>query len=129
MRELIYLVVENFYKKVIDDVLIGYHFEKFRDPEVLEHHLERLTAFWEMQLTGTTEAKLDKPFHLLFTHLQLKIHKGELGRWIMLFHQTLDSLEQEAGHPNIKIMNDLWKERIKLFEERFSSHPQMFNRN
>lgn len=129
MRELIYSVVENFYKKVIDDVLIGYHFEKFRDPEVLHHHLERLTAFWEMQLTGTTEAKLDRPFHLLFTHLPLKIHKGELGRWIMLFHQTLDSLEQEVNQPNIKAMNDLWKERIKLFEERFKMHPQMFNHN
>lgn len=126
MRDLIYHVVEEFYKKVIDDVLIGYHFEKFRDPEVLHHHLERLTTFWEMQLTGTTEATVDRPFHLLFTHLQLNIHKGELGRWIMLFHQTLDHLENETGHPSIKQMNDLWKERIGLFKARFESHPQMF---
>ncbi len=129
MRELIYFVVEEFYKKVIDDVMIGYHFAKFRDPEVLAHHLERLTTFWEMQLTGTTEAKLDRPFHLLFTHLQLHIHRGELGRWILLFHQTLDHLEKETNHPNIKQMNDLWKERIALFEERFKAHPQMFNKN
>lgn len=129
MRELIYQIVDDFYKKVIGDVLIGYHFEKFRDPEVLHHHLERLTAFWEMQLTGSTEAVLDKPFHLLFTHLQLRIHPGELGRWIMLFHQTLDSLEAQTDHPNIKLMNELWKQRIALFEERFKSHPQMFNQN
>lgn len=129
MRELIYFVVEEFYKKVIDDVMIGYHFAKFRDPEVLAHHLDRLTTFWEMQLTGSSEGKLDRPFHLLFTHLQLNIHRGELGRWIMLFHQTLDHLEKETGHPNIKMMNDLWKERIALFEERFKAHPQMFNKN
>jgi hypothetical protein len=88
--------------------------------------LERLTAFWEIQLTGTTEIPLDKPFHLLFTHLQLKIHPGELGRWIVLFHETLDSLEVKLDHPNIKIMNDLWKKRIAVFEERFKSHPQIF---
>ena len=129
MNELIYHVIETFYKKVMDDVLIGYHFEKFRDPEVLHHHLVRLAGFWEVQLSGTTETKFEKPFHLLFTHLQLKIHKGELGRWIMLFHQTLDSLEQETGHPDIKKMNEMWKERIVFFEERFKMHPQMFNHN
>ena len=79
-----------------------------------------------MQLTGTTSVPLEGPFHLLFTHLQLKIKRGELGRWIMLFHQTLDSLESEVDHPNIKTMNELWKQRIGLFEERFKSHPQMF---
>ena len=129
MRELIYRAVEDFYKLVIGDVLIGYHFEKFRDPEVLEHHLERLTTFWEMQLTGETTATIDKPFHLIFTHLQLRIHPGELGRWIMLFHQTLDKFQRDLDHPNIKLMNDLWKDRIALFEERFRSHPQMFRKD
>lgn len=126
MRELIYEVVSAFYIKVIDDVLIGYHFEKFRDPEVLEHHLQRLTSFWEVQLTGTTSVPFDKPIHLLFTHLQLNIKRGELGRWVMLFHQTLDSLSSEVDHENIKLMCDEWKERIAFFEERFKSHPQMF---
>jgi truncated hemoglobin YjbI len=129
VRELIYAVVENFYEKVIDDVLIGYHFAKFRDKEVLAHHLERLTTFWEMQLTGTATATIDRPFHLLFTHLQLNLKRGELGRWIVLFHQTLDSLEAEVDHPNVKEMCELWKKRIALFEERFKAHPQMFSAN
>ncbi len=129
MRELIYRVVEDFYKVVIGDVLIGYHFEKFRDPDVLHHHLERLTTFWEMQLTGETASSIDRPFHLLFTHLQLHIHPGELGRWIMLFHRTLDQLEKDLDHPNIKQMNDLWKNKIAFFEERFKSHPQMFRKD
>ena len=126
MRELIFSVVEVFYQKATSDVLIGYHFDKFSDPEVLSHHLERITSFWEMQLTGETSIPLDAPFHLLFTHLQLKIKPGELGRWIMLFHQTLDSLEAEVDHPNVKMMNEMWKKRIALFEERFRAHPQMF---
>ncbi len=126
MRELIYTVVESFYERATKDILIGYHFDKFSSPEVLAAHLERITSFWEMQLTGSTSKPLEAPFHLLFTHLQLKIKRGELGRWIVLFHQTLDDLEANVEHPNIKVMNDLWKKRIALFEERFKAHPQMF---
>ena len=133
MHELMYIVVEAFYKKAIYDVLIGYHFEKFRDPEVLEHHLQRLATFWEMQLTGKASKKLDKPFHLIFTHLPLGLKRGELGRWIMLFHQTLDELQIETEkNENAKEAQDMqlfileWKKRIEFFEARFKSHPDMF---
>jgi hypothetical protein len=119
--------MEAFYKLAINDVLIGYHFTKFSDPQVLEIHLLRLTSFWEMQLTGTMTEAVDAPFHLLFTHLQLKIKRGELGRWIVLFHRTLDVLENKVDHPQIKELTDHWKERISFFETRFLSHPQMFN--
>lgn len=134
MRELIYIVVESFYHKVLDDILLAYHFEKFRDPDYLKAHLERITTFWEMQLTG----KITKPlegggFHLLFTHLQLGIKRGELGRWIVLFHKTLDELEEhfkinntEEEFGEIKLITSEWKKKIAFFEERFKSHPQMF---
>ena len=121
MRELIYKIVESFYEKATKDILIGYHFDKFSGPKELNAHLERITSFWEMQLTGSTSVPLTGPFHLLFTHLQLKIKRGELGRWIILFHQTLDSYELDAE------LVEYWKQRIALFEERFKSHPQMFN--
>ncbi|MBP9681254.1 MAG: hypothetical protein KBD76_07605 [Bacteriovorax sp.] len=129
MRDLIFSIIESFYQKAINDIIIGYHFQKFNDPEVLAHHLERLSSFWEMQLTGTTSKTFDKPFHLLFTHLQLNIKKGELGRWIILFHQTLEEYESSINHPNMTLMSELWKKRIALFEERFIAHPQMFRQN
>ncbi len=139
MRDLIFIVVENFYKKAINDVLIGYHFAKFQRPEVLQHHLERITTFWEMQLTGQTSKPLEgDSFRLLFTHLQLNLKRGELGRWIVLFHQTLDEMvhlfEQEISNPESQELKQIimisteWKKRIALFEERFLSHPMMFNR-
>lgn len=135
MRELIYIVIETFYQKAVYDVLIGYHFEKFRDPEVLKHHLERITTFWEMQLTGEVTKPLEGPqFRLLLTHLQLMIKRGELGRWIVLFHQTLDDLEEQFRRDasaeeleQIKLIVVEWKKRIAFFEERFKSHPQMFH--
>lgn len=123
MRERIFRVVELFYQSATSDVLIGYHFEKFNDESVLGPHLERITSFWEMQLTGTTSRPFDKSFHLLFTHLQLNIRQGELGRWIQLFHKTIDSQNLDPE------MSQLWKEKIAFFEMRFKSHPQMFNRN
>lgn len=129
MRELIYSVVDTFYEKAMKDVMIGYHFYKFGQPEVLEPHLQKITSFWEMQLTGTTSVPITTPFHLLFTHLQLKIKRGELGRWIKLFHETLDLLEEQtaAEYPQVKELTALWKERIAFFEQRFTDHPQMFN--
>ena len=121
MRDLINAVVTSFYEKATKDILIGYHFDKFSAPTELASHLERITSFWEMQLTGTTSVPLTGPFHLLFTHLQLKIKRGELGRWVILFHQTLDSLDLPSE------LIELWKQRIEIFEVRFKSHPQMFN--
>jgi truncated hemoglobin YjbI len=121
MRDLIYAVVESFYEKATKDILIGYHFDKFSEPSELAPHLERITSFWEMQLTGSTSVALVGPFHLLFTHLQLKIKRGELGRWIILFHQTLDSFELDNE------LKEMWKQRIALFEVRFKLHPQMFS--
>lgn len=126
MRDLIFAVIEEFYNKATNDVLIGYHFSKFRDPNTLNSHLERITSFWELQLTGTTSIPLDEGFKLLYTHFNLNLKRGELGRWIVLFHKTLDEMEANIEHPNIKILTKLWKERIALFEQKFLSAPNMF---
>lgn len=135
MRDLIYVICESFYKKVVYDVLIGYHFEKFRDPQTLEHHLERITTFWEMQFTGGISKPLEGPgFRLLFTHLQLGLKKGEVGRWIVLFHQTLDEALKEfqkngtdVEAAEFEVISDEWKKKIEFFKMRFESHPQMFS--
>lgn len=136
MRDLIYIICESFYKKAVFDVLIGYHFEKFRNKEVLDHHLERITSFWELQFTGAISKELEGPgFRLLFTHLTLNLKKGELGRWIVLFHQTLDEVEKDfidngtdLQAQEIKIIVKEWKKRIEFFRQRFESHPMMFNK-
>ncbi|MBC7713884.1 MAG: hypothetical protein H7177_11125 [Rhizobacter sp.] len=133
MRDLIYIVIETFYKKATTDILLGYHFAHFNDPNVLGPHLERITGFWEMQLTGKVSKPIEgKQFQLLFTHLQLGIKRGELGRWIVLFHQTLEELENEfqtqapEDLPEIKKITEEWKKRIDFFKVRFETHPAMF---
>lgn len=126
MRELLFQILSTFYNKATTDVMIGYHFTKFQDPEILNHHLIRITSFWELQLTGETTVPLEKGFQLLFTHLQLNLKKGELGRWVVLFHQTLDEYELKIDQSEMKVLSRNWKERIGLFEQRFRSHPNMF---
>lgn len=134
MRELIFIVVDSFYQKAINDILLGYHFARFQDPIYLASHLERITNFWEMQLTGKLTKPLQgKQFQLLFTHLELGIKPGELGRWIVLFYKTLDELEEQFKAQarteelqEIQLITAEWKKRIHFFEERFKSHPMMF---
>src|SRR5688572_25981599 len=51
-REDIREVVTDFYKKAVDDELIGYIFTDVAEID-LEHHLPIITDFWEMLLLGT----------------------------------------------------------------------------
>ncbi len=126
MRELIPQIVTHFYQLAMNDILIGYHFDKFKNDEVFKHHLIRLTAFWEMQLFGRTDIVLDHGFRLLFTHYQLPLKRGELGRWIILFHQTLDTFELNLKDEEFSKFSLLWKNRISLFEQKFLMAPNLF---
>jgi len=126
MKEIIPAVVTRFYQLAMNDILIGYHFYKFKDEEVFKQHLIRLTAFWEMQIFGKTDIVLDHGFRLLMTHYQLPLKKGELGRWVILFHQTLDEFELKLNDENITALSNVWKQRIALFEQKFLTAPNLF---
>lgn len=129
MRPFIHKIVKEFYQKVIPDILIGYHFQKFEDPEILAHHLERLATFWEMQLLQKISVPLEKPFSLLHTHFQLNLkNPGELGRWITLFNQTLDEFETKTTHPNEQEMIYIWRQKLDFFKNKFLSVPGLFQK-
>lgn len=128
MRPFIHKIVESFYSKVIPDILIGYHFRKFENPEVLAHHLIRLTGFWEMQLMQTLSVPLEKPFTLIYTHAELGLkNPGELGRWVMLFNETLTEYEQKTTNPQERALIEIWRIKIEFFKNKFLSVPGLFN--
>lgn len=112
--EFIQKVVESFYQKAKDDFLIGYHFRNIDD---FESHIPRICAFWEIQLLSFSSRNLDRPFDILNAHIPLKIKKGELGRWLLLFNQTLNELEVFSTHHEII---KLWREKLLFFERVFS---------
>lgn len=114
-NEFIFQVVHGFYEKAKIDVLIGYHFRFIED---FDEHIPRIATFWEMQLLGKASRPLKEPFDVMNLHFKMGIHRGELGRWLLLFRQTL-KLETER-HPEFQEMSADWEERLTTFEGIFS---------
>ena len=106
-------VVTDFYSKATIDFLIGYQSRKIDD---FDSHLPRIASFWELQLNGNISNREHLPFKLIEVHFPLKIKKGELGRWTILFKQTLDR-SIERGLIN-KEQSVLWMEKVKFFEDK-----------
>jgi truncated hemoglobin YjbI len=112
-KDWILKVVNEFYAKAKNDILIGYHFRIISD---FESHIPRIAAFWELQLLGSTQRTLNSPFDLMKVHTPLHLKRGELGRWVLLFKKTLD--EQEA--PEFMELKTKWLEKLDFFAGIFS---------
>ncbi len=108
--DLIHQVVDAFYEKAKTDILIGFQFNHIQD---FDHHINHVSLFWEQQLLGSLSAIPEYPFNVPDAHLKLKINIGQLNRWIVLFHQTLDEI---ITNPK---MNELWKNKIEFFKDIF----------
>jgi truncated hemoglobin YjbI len=116
-NEWIFEVVNSFYDKAKNDILIGYHFRNIPD---FNTHIPRISAFWELQLLGKTSRPFEGgAFDVMNVHMPLKIKRGELGRWLLLFRKTLD----EKNLPDFSSLKDLWDERLKTFERIFLNSP------
>ncbi len=108
-------VVQSFYDKAKDDILIGYHFRVVHD---FETHIPRITSFWEMQLLGKSSQQVEAPFDVVKIHSVMGIKRGELGRWLVLFRKTLD--DQVSLHPEMNDLKKSWEEKLVLFEGIFT---------
>ncbi len=117
--EFIALVVQSFYAKASEDILIGYHFRRIPD---FEKHLPRIYAFWEIQLLGQTSIPLTDPLDVVNAHVPLKIHTGEVGRWVKLFVETLD---QAARVEKTELITS-WKAKVAHFQKVFLQSPRLF---
>ncbi len=113
-QEWISLVVSSFYDKARNDILIGYHFRNIPD---FDEHIPRIVAFWELQLLGKTQTIVSRPFDIINVHIPLKIKRGELGRWLVLFRQTLK--EKLTEYPLMKDLEGEWEKKLVFFESIF----------
>jgi truncated hemoglobin YjbI len=102
-------VVEKFYDQAKADFMIGYHFRVIDD---FDTHIPRIIHFWEIQLLGEKQGSSEKPFDLINIHKPLGIKKGELGRWVALFKETLDKYSHDHE------LNQQWLEKVELFQAR-----------
>lgn len=116
-------IVTAFYKKAVTDFLIGYQFRKIAtlegaDPlappiEAFSEHLPRISTFWKMQLLNTKKPDNVPHFDLINIHEKLSMRKGELGRWLMLFKETLHE------HDDCEL-KESWLSKLIKFEEIFN---------
>lgn len=119
MEEIIEEIVDTFYEKAVKDILIGYHFRKIQKGDNLvpslsdfAHHLPRIKIFWKSQLIK--DFKSSEKFNLKESHKPLKIRKGELDRFILLFNKTLDVFESK----DINLIKD-WRSKLQFFKSQF----------
>lgn len=111
--DLILEVVKSFYEKATTDILIGYHFRFIED---FDTHFPRIADFWQLQLTGKMDHPESKPFDIISKHVPLKVKRGEIDRWAILFSQTLD--EFIASQMISKEIKEEWMNKVKIFQIR-----------
>jgi hemoglobin len=102
------LLVESFYRKVIDDDVIG---EIFRDVLVFkwDTHIPIMISFWESVLLGTATYK----GNTMRAHIDLdkkhRLQPEHFERWKKLFFETLDE------HFNGTVASEA-KKKVELME-------------
>ncbi|OGS69298.1 MAG: hypothetical protein A3F91_06170 [Flavobacteria bacterium RIFCSPLOWO2_12_FULL_35_11] len=89
-REDIYLLVKDFYVKLLNDDLMHHFFSAFTNQDLLEKHLQILVDFWDNILfySGTYQKNAMKP------HLELQLKKPfkseHFQQWLLHFNNTID---------------------------------------
>ena len=90
-RKDIYLLVDEFYKKLLADREMKHFFEKFKDKILLQEHLEILVDFWDNVLfyTGTYNKNAMLPHIKLNKTKPFQIQHFDL--WLNYFYKTVDN--------------------------------------
>jgi hemoglobin len=84
-------LVRAFYTRALADEVIGFIFTDVAQLD-LEHHLPRITRFWETVLlgAGTYGGGAFRPH--LELNLQVPLRRGHFERWLWLWQGTVDAL-------------------------------------
>lgn len=83
----IQLMVDTFYQKVNNDIILSYVFNDFSKVD-WDNHLPKMYAFWSTLIFGSQSYK-GSPF---LSHIDLPINKDHFEHWLSLFYETLDEL-------------------------------------
>jgi len=91
-REDIYLLVSDFYVKLLKDDEIKHFFEDIMNTNSLEEHLQILVDFWDNILfyTGSYRRNAMRPH--IFLNQRKPFLKKHFKIWLNHFHNTIDEL-------------------------------------
>lgn len=89
-REDLYIIVKEFYIKLLDNNVLFHFFEKFQNKNTLEKHLGILVDFWDNILfySGTYNKNAMQPHVML--HKKKPFAKQHFEIWLKLFNQSVD---------------------------------------
>ena len=116
-------VVRAFYEKAKSDIIIGYH---FRHIENFDEHIPKIIRFWCLQLLDLPKEKIKEfqkegtPNQIIKKHMYLKIKKGEVGRWVLLFQETIDQ------HPSNELSKN-WSSLVLKWKKNFLNAEDLFS--
>lgn len=91
-REHIYILVKQFYVKLMKDALLKHFFEDLNTDKKLERHLQILVDFWEQQLFYSGNYKRNALQPHLKLHHKKPFLKEHFKQWLHLFTETVDEL-------------------------------------
>ena len=117
-------VINDFYELAKKDILIGYHFRHIKD---FDSHIPKIQRFWYLILQELTPnqrkdvIKKGIPKNVIHSHEYLKIKKGEVGRWVLLFNQILKKYEKSAPELILR-----WRDEIRKFEKIFLNAKALY---
>lgn len=84
-------LVETFYKKLLNDAIIGFFFVDIARID-LDEHLPKISAFWQQQLLGLPVYRGQTFAVHSALHNKAALTDDHFHRWLFLFEQTVDSL-------------------------------------
>ncbi|WMX47183.1 group III truncated hemoglobin [Streptomyces roseicoloratus] len=87
------VLLRRFYEAAFADPLIGPFFTEIAGTD-LDAHLPRITDFWERALFRAAEYRRDAFAPHAALHSARPLTAAHFGRWVQLWHATVDGLHQ-----------------------------------
>jgi len=88
-REDVQLLVDRFYKKVLEDDVIGFIFKKTIN-FIWEKHIPTMYDFWDSMLFNTAVYKGNPMVKHIVLHAKIELTDERFDRWILLWEKTID---------------------------------------
>ncbi|MBS1636730.1 MAG: group III truncated hemoglobin [Bacteroidetes bacterium] len=125
-REDIARIVDAFYEKVKADALLGHIFTDIVKVD-WSHHLPKMYGFWENVLFQTGSYR-GQPF---LPHLDINAKEtltpDHFGRWLKLFHATIDELYEGTKARELKFksqnIKEVWNYKMDYINHYDETHP------
>jgi len=89
-RNDIYLIIDEFYVKLLDDKLVKHFFIEILQKNHLEQHLNTITDFWNGILFSATDYQRNAMYPHLVLNQTIPFKKEHFDRWLAHFNSAID---------------------------------------